>query len=108
MRVEQAHLFLYGAIFVAIAWGISAFLASSLVRFHVMAVVLTLSLGFILIPGHGEFIVAPLTAAVVPPIIQPLLILAGCFALFWWVVSLVLLWLARRSFRKLRSPAEWH
>ena len=101
MRIEQAHFFLYGAIVIAIAWGISAYFSSTLVRFHVRALFLALGLGFILVPGHGEFIVAPILAVLVAPIVQPLLILAIFFFLFWWAISLTLLSLARRYSRKL-------
>ena len=100
MRVEQAHFFLYGAIVLAIAWGISAYFSSTLARFHVRSLFLALGLGFILVPGHGEFIVAPLSAALVRSVAPPLLTLASLFFLFWWVLSLTLLWLARRYFRK--------
>lgn len=94
MRVEQFHIFLYGALLFAGAWGISQAVSSTSVKLHLRAIFLALGLGFIVVPGHGEFVVAPVLACFVPPLRSHLIILGGIFFFIWWAVAFGLLkWL---------------
>lgn len=47
-----------------------------------------LGLGFVVVPGHGELIAAPILATLTPPIRPQLLVLGGAFFLFWWAATL--------------------
>ena len=59
---------------------------------------LAIGFGAIIVPGHGEWIAAPILAALTPPLRSHLLILGGVFLLVWWVASFVALrFLAHRS-----------
>ncbi|MGR9037601.1 MAG: hypothetical protein ACU83O_13610 [Gammaproteobacteria bacterium] len=91
MRIEQIHLFFYGALLFACVWGITLAISSAQVKLHLRAIFLTLSLGFIVVPGHGEFIIAPILAAFTPPLRSHLIILGCVLFLIWWAVALGLL-----------------
>jgi hypothetical protein len=91
MRIEQAHLFLYGALLCACAWGITLLLSSARAKFHIRAIFLAIGLGCIVVPGHGEIVLAPILAGFMPPLRSQLIVLGGIFALIWWVVSFYLL-----------------
>lgn len=98
MRIEQIHLFLYGALLFACAWGITVVISSAQIRLHLRAIFSALGLGFIIVSGHGEFIAAPILAAFIPPLRSHLIILGGVFFLIWWAVAFGLLkWLFRHS-----------
>lgn len=91
MRIEQIHLFFYGALLFACVWGITLAISSAQVKLHLRAIFLALSLGFIVVPGHGEFIIAPTLATFTPPLRSHLIILGFIFFLIWWAVTLGLL-----------------
>lgn len=91
MRVEQFHIFLYGVLLFACAWGISRAISSAQVKLHLRAIFLALGLGFIIVPGHGEFIAAPILAAFMPPLRSHLITLGGVFFLICWAAAFGLL-----------------
>lgn len=91
MRIEQLHLFFYGALLFACAWMITLAISSVQVKLHLRALVFALGLGVIVVPGHGEFIVAPVLAAFTLPWRAHLVVLGGIFFLIWWVVAIGLL-----------------
>jgi hypothetical protein len=91
MRIEQPHLFFYGALLFACAWMITLAISSTQLKLHLKAIVFALGLGVIIVPGHGEFIVAPVLAAFTPPWRTHLVVLGGVFFLIWWVVAIGLL-----------------
>jgi len=98
MRIEQIHLFFYGALLFACTWGISRAVSSTQAKLHLRAIFLALGIGFIVVPGHGEFIIGPVFACFIPPLPSHLIILGGIFFLIWWVVALGLLkWLTPHS-----------
>ena len=69
-------------------WASSRAISSVSVRLHLRAAFLALGLGFVVVPGHGEFIAAPILATLTPPIRPELLVLGGMFFLFWWAATL--------------------
>lgn len=87
MRIEQIHLFFYGALLFACAWGITLAISSAHVKLHLRSIFLALGLGFIVVPGHGEFIIAPILATFTPPLRSHLIILGGVFFLIWWAIA---------------------
>ena len=91
MRIEQIHLFFYGGLLFACAWGITLAVSSTQVKLHLRAIVLAIGLGFIIVPGHGEFIIAPILATFTPPLRSHLIILGGIFFLIWWAIVFGLL-----------------
>ena len=91
MRVEQMHVFLYGALLFACAWGISFAISFAPAKLHLRATSLALGLGIIIVPGHGEFIIAPILATFTPPLRSPLVTIGGIFFLVWWALAFVLL-----------------
>lgn len=91
MRIEQIHLFFYGAFLFACVWGITLAISSAQVKLHLRAIFLALSLGFIVVPGHGEIIIAPILATFTPPLRSHLIILGCVFFLICWAVTLGLL-----------------
>ena len=91
MRVEQLHFFVFGALLAALAWAITRNISSWPIRLHLRAIFLALGLGFIVIPGHGEFIAAPILAMFTPPLRSQLLALGGIFFLIWWAAALAVL-----------------
>ena len=91
MRIEQIHLFFYGALLFACAWGITLAISSIQVKLHLRAIFLALGLGFIIVPGHGEFIIAPILATFTLPLRSALIILGGVFFLIWWAIAFCLL-----------------
>lgn len=96
MRVEQLHIFFYGAILFVSVWGATLAIPSAQIKLHLRALFLALGLGFIVVPGHGEFIFAPILAALTPPL-RSYLVLLGCiFFAMWWVVAFSMLKLLAR------------
>ena len=91
MRIEQIHLFFYGALLFACVWGITLAISSARVKLHLRAIFLALGLGFIIVPGHGEFITAPILATFTQPLRSHLIILGGVFFLIWWAAAFGLL-----------------
>ncbi len=91
MRIEQIHLFFYGVLLFACAWGITLTISSAQARLHLRAIFSALGLGFIIVPGHGEFIAAPILAAFALPLRSHLIILGGVFFLIWWAAAFVVL-----------------
>ena len=85
------EFFTYGALLVVIVLALTWPISSSLLRLHLRAPFIALGLGFIFIPGHGEFIVVPLLAMFNPPIHDELLVIGGGFFLIWWAVAALLL-----------------
>ncbi len=102
MRIEQIHFFFYGALLFAGVWSITLAIPSTRLRLHLRAFFLALSLGFIVVPGHGEFIMAPILAALKPPLRTHLLILGGIYLSIWWAVVFSLLKKLFHSDRKRR------
>lgn len=98
MRIEQIHLFFYGALLFACVWGCTLAISSAQLRLHLKALFLAIGFGVIIVPGHGEWIAAPILAALTLPLRSHLLILGGVFLLVWWVASFIALkFLAHRS-----------
>jgi hypothetical protein len=91
MRAEAIEFFTYGALLAVIVLAVTWPISSSLLRLHLRAPFVALGLGFILVPGHGEFIAVPLLAMFKPPIHVELLAIGGVFFLIWWAVAVVLL-----------------
>lgn len=87
MRVEQLHYFLLGASLSVLVWLITRRVSVMAIRQHLRAVFCALGLGFIVVPGHGEFIAAPLLAVLRPPLRPNLLALGGIFLLIWWATA---------------------
>ena len=105
MRVEQLQFFTYGALLVVLFWILTWAISSTLLRLHLRAPFVALGLGFIFIPGHGEFIVIPLLAMFKPPLHDELLVIGGMFFLIWWAVAVPLLLILRSvtaSFQRAR------
>ena len=103
MRTESLEFFGYGALFVVFVLAVTRPVASSLLRLHLRAPLIALGLGFIFIPGHGEFIVIPLIAMFKPPMHVELLVLGGVFFLVWWAVAVALLLASRAVARSLQG-----
>lgn len=91
MRIEQIHFFLYGALLFAGIWSITLAVPCARLKLHLRAFFLALGLGFVVVPGHGEFIMAPILAALKPPLRTHLLVLGGIYFLIWWAVAFSLL-----------------
>lgn len=91
MRVEQPQLFLYGAFLVLCVWGIARAISSARIEIHLRAISLALGLGFVIVPGHGEFIIAPVLATLTPPLRSHLVILGSIFFAAWWAAIFSLL-----------------
>lgn len=87
MRIEQLHVFFYGAILFASIWGATLAISSAQIKLHLRALSLALGLGFIVVPGHGEFIAAPILAALAPPLRSYLIVLGCIFFAIWWVAA---------------------
>ena len=102
MRAEALEFFTYGALLVVIVFALTWPIASSLLRLHLRAPFVALGLGFIFVPGHGEFIVIPLLAMLKPPIHFELIVLGGVFFLIWWAVAVALLFASRAIFSSLQ------
>ena len=102
MRTEALEFFGYGALLAVIVLALTWPVASSLLRLHLRAPFLALGLGFIFVPGHGEFIVIPLLAMFEPPIHNELLVIGAFFFLAWWVVAMLVLW----GFRALSASLQ--
>ena len=68
-------------------------------RLHLRASFLALGLGFVVIPGHGELIAAPILATLTPPFRPHLLVLGGMFFLFWWAATLAAIKILGRTAR---------
>ena len=96
MRVEQLHYVAFGAVLALVVWAITRSISSRRIRLHLRIMFLALGLGFIIIPGHGEFIAAPILASLTPPLRPQLLALGGIFFLFWWAAALVAVMLLGR------------
>jgi hypothetical protein len=58
---------------------------------HLRAIFFALGLGFIFVPGHGEFIAAPILAALSPPLRPQLLALGGIYLVIWWAAGLIVI-----------------
>jgi hypothetical protein len=97
--VEQLHYFVLGALLAIAVWAITRAISSASTRLHSRASFLALGLGFIVVPGHGELIAAPVLATLAPPFRPQLLVLGGMFFLFWWAVTLVVIKLVSRTAR---------
>ena len=91
MRIEQAQFFLYGSLLFVLALGIAFTISSVRLKTHLRAVGFALGLGVIVVPGHGEFVMAPVLAAFVPPLRSPLVAMGGVFFLIWWAAAFGLL-----------------
>lgn len=91
MRVEQPQLFLYGVFLVLCVWGIARAISLPRVEIHLRAISLALGLGFVIVPGHGEFVVAPVLAALTPPLRSHLVILGSIFFAAWWAAIFIAL-----------------
>lgn len=91
MRIEQFHLFIYSALLSAFIVGVASFISSSRVRFHLRAIFLAFGFGLIIVPGHGEIIIAPLLAAFFPPLRSHLIILGSIYFVVWWAFALFIL-----------------
>ena len=102
MRVEQLHYLAFGIALASIVWLIASLLPSRLARLHLRAPFVALGLGFIVVPGHGELIAAPILATPASPNQPQLLVLGGMFFLFWWAVVLTGALLASRILRAKR------
>lgn len=96
MRIEQLHVFFYGVLLFASVWGATLFISSARIKLHLRAPSLALGLGFIFVPGHGEFIAAPILAALTPPLRSYLIVLGGVFFVIWWVAAFSMLKLLGR------------
>lgn len=88
MRIEHIHYFVPGAMLALAVWvGVRA-ISSRPARFHLRVAFLAMGLGFIVVPGHGEVVAAPILATVAPPLRPRLLMLGAGFFLFWWAATL--------------------
>ncbi|MFA7351356.1 MAG: hypothetical protein WC009_11390 [Methylotenera sp.] len=91
MRIEQPQFFIYGMFLFACAWAFSKPISSAKLKLHLRAIFLAFSLGFIVVPGHGEFVIGPVLACFIPPIRPHLIFLGSVFFFIWWAISLGLL-----------------
>jgi len=91
MRIEQPQFFIYGVLLFACAWALTKTTSSAKLKLHLRAIFLALGLGFIVVPGHGEFIIGPVLACFVPPLRSHLIVLGSAFFFIWWAISLGLL-----------------
>lgn len=91
MRIEQPQFFIYGLLLFALTWAFTKAISSAKLKLHVRAIFLAFGLGFIVVPGHGEFIIGPVLACFVPPLRSYLMVLGATFFFIWWVISLILL-----------------
>ena len=91
MRTEQLHLLLYGALLFAFILVTANLISSRRLKLHITAFFLALGLGVIIVPGHGEIVVAPLLASCIPPIRFHLVILGSIYFLVWWGVAFFIL-----------------
>lgn len=87
MRIEQPQIFIYGLLLFACAFAFTKIISSGKLKLHLRAISLAFGLGFIVAPGHGEFIVAPVLACFIPPLRSHLIVLGGIFFLIWWVIT---------------------
>ena len=62
MRIEQPQFFVYGMLLFMCAWAFTKTISSAKLKLHIRAISLAFGLGFIVVPGHGEFIVGPVLA----------------------------------------------
>jgi len=99
LRVEQLHFLAFGAILALAVWVGTRAVSSVPVRLHLRMAFLALGLGFVVVPGHGELIAAPILATLIPPIRPQLLVLGGVFFLFWWTAALVFVKILGRTGR---------
>jgi hypothetical protein len=87
MRIEQPYFFFYGALIVVIVWALSFVFSSAHIRTFLRTMSLSLGFGTIVIPGHGELIVAPILAALMMPSWRlPLIGLGVTYFLIWWAL----------------------
>jgi hypothetical protein len=91
MRIEQPQFFMYGVLLFACVLALSKSISSAKLKLHIRAISLAFGLGFIVVPGHGEFIIGPVLACFAPPLRSRLMILGGVFFFIWWAVSFGLL-----------------
>ena len=91
MRTEQAHLFLLGALLFAGLWVISRSISSRRVKMHLRAIFSAIFLGAIVVPGHGEVIIAPTLAVFFPPWRSQLFVLGGFYFFIWWGIAFAFL-----------------
>ena len=96
MRIEQLHLFFYGVLLFASVWAAAPVIPSTRIKLHLRALSLALGLGFIVVPGHGEFITAPILAAFTPPLRSYQIALGGVFFAIWWIAAFNILKLLAR------------
>lgn len=99
MRVEQLHYLAFGAILALAVWVGTRAVSSAPVRLHLRMAFLAFGLGFVVFPGHGELVAAPILATLTPPIRPQLLVLGGVFLLFWWAATLAVVQLCGRTAR---------
>jgi len=98
MRIEQPQFFIYGLLLFALAWTFTKTISSAKLKLHLRAIFLASGFGFIVVPGHGEFIIGSVLACFVPPIRSYLIVLGATFFFIWWAISLGLLkYLANHS-----------
>jgi hypothetical protein len=91
MRIEEPQFFIYGMLAFACIWVLSKTISSAKLKLHLRAFFLAFGLGFIVLPGHGELIIAPVLACLTPPLRLHLIAIGGVFFLIWWAVSFGLL-----------------
>ena len=87
MRTEQAHLFILGALLFAGFWVISLSISSDRIKTHLRAIFFAIFLGAIVVPGHGEVIIAPNLAVLFPPWRPQLFVLGGFYFFIWWGIA---------------------
>ncbi len=87
MRIEEPQFFIYGILLFACAWALSKTISSAKLRLHLRATFLACGLGFIVVPGHGEIIIAPVLACFSPPLRSHLIVIGSVFFFIWWAVS---------------------
>ena len=97
MRVEQLHYLAFGAILALAVWVPTRAISSVPLRFRLRLAFLAMGLGFIVVPGDGEFVVAPILATFTPPFRPQLLLAGGVFFLFWWAAILALVKILGRT-----------
>jgi len=91
MRIEQPQFFLYSGPLFAFAWVLTKSISSARCKLHLRTISLALGLGFVVVQGHGEFIVAPLLACFSPPLRSHLIVLGSVYFTLWWAIYLRLL-----------------
>jgi hypothetical protein len=91
MRIEQPQFFIYGVLLFTCAWAFTKTISSAKLKLHLRAIYLAFGLGFIVVLGHGEFIIAPVLACFVPPLRSHLIVIGGVFFFIWWAISFGLL-----------------